>query len=154
MTTPAFLRQTQWFRMMWLTLPLPTVIVTLMAWNSGDPHLRLPVALAWGVCTVGLLSLGRLAIELHGDRLAWTFGFLGWPSWQLALADIAQMQCVRTSFWRGAGIKPMGKDKLFNVSIGGTALRLTLKDGRILTLGTPEPERLAALIEARRPKAR
>lgn len=91
---------------------------------------------------------------LRDDRLRWTFGFLGWPRWDLSLQEIELVQCVRTSAWRGAGIKVLGKDKLFSVSIGGPALRLGLSGGRIVTLGTPEPERLAAFIEARRPPPR
>jgi len=139
---------------MWLALPLPAAFVSAAALRSGDAGLLQSVVIAWVVCAVGLVSLGRLVIEVHADRLHWTYGYLGWPHWDLALHEIVDMQCVRTSRWRGAGIKGLGKDRLFNVSIGGPALRLHLAGGRIVTLGTPEPERLAAFIEARRPRPR
>jgi len=147
-------RHTQWFTTMWVGLPLPAMFVSVAALRSPDAHLLQAMGIAWGVCVVGLVSLGRLVIELRADRLHWTFGFLGWPRWDLSLQEIELVQCVRTSAWRGAGIKGLGKDKLFNASIGGAALRLQLTGGRIVTLGTPEPERLAAVIEARRPPPR
>jgi hypothetical protein len=139
---------------MWLTLPLPAAFVSVIALRGGETGLLQGVAIAWAVCVVGLVALGRLVIEVDADRLHWTYGFLGWPRWALALDEVVDMQCVRTSRWRGAGIKGLGKDKLFNASIGGPALRLHLTGGRIVTLGTPEPERLAAFIEARRPRPR
>jgi len=147
-------RHTQWFTTMWVGLPLPAMFVSVAALRSPDAHLLQAMGIAWGVCVVGLVSLGRLVIELRADRLHWTFGFLGWPRWDLSLQEIELVQCVRTSAWRGAGIKGLGKDKLFSVSIGGPALRLGLHGGRIVTLGTPEPERLAAFIEARRTRPR
>lgn len=151
MTAQASYRQSQPFTAMWLTMPLPAVFVSAAALRISDAGLIQGAAIAWLVCLVGLVSLGRLVIELREQELRWTFGYLGWPHWSLPLQDIVQMQCVRTSAWRGAGIKGLGKDKLFSVSIGGPALRLSLADGRIVTLGTPEPERLRAFIEARRP---
>ena len=152
MSTHASYRHTQLFKSMWLMMPLPALVVSVAALRGPDQDLTQAVLIAWGVCIVGLASLGRLAIELHSDELRWTFGFLGWPHWSVSLRDIVTMQSVRASAWRGAGIKGLGKDKLFSVSIGGPALRLSLTGGRIITLGTPEPDRLAAFIEARRPQ--
>jgi len=143
-------RHTQVFKAMWLLLPLPAAVVSALALRGGDLHQIESMAIAWGVCIVGLVGLGRLVIELRGDRLHWSFGYLGWPRWELALHEIELLQCVHVSRWRGAGIKGLGKDRLFNVSIGGPALRLTLGHNRVVTLGTPEPERLMAFIEARR----
>ena len=153
MTAQASYRHSQPFLAMWLSMPLPAVFVSTVALRGGDAGLLQGAAIAWLVCLVGLASLGRLVIELREQELHWTFGYLGWPHWSLPLRDVEQMQCVRTSAWRGAGIKGLGKDKLFTVSMGGPALRLILDGGRIVTLGTPEPERLRAFIEARRPPA-
>jgi hypothetical protein len=143
-------RHTQVFTAMWLLLPLSACVVSVVALRGGDAHQIEAMAIAWGVCIVGLAGLGRLVIELRGDRLRWRFGYLGWPRWELALREIELLQCVHVSRWRGAGIKGLGKDRLFNVSIGGPALRLTLGHNRVVTLGTPEPERLMGFIEARR----
>lgn len=144
-------RLAQPFVAMWLILPLPALMATFALVRGPDADLALAAGIAWTVCLVGLASLGRMVVELRDDRLHWTFGYLGWPRWDLSLADIALVQCVRVSAWRGAGIKGLGKDRLFTVTMGGPAVRLQLRDGRLVTLGSPEPERLAAFIEARRP---
>lgn len=154
MSGPVSYHRAQLFAAMWLAVPLPALVATVALLRGPDADLALAAAIAWTVCVVGLVSLGRLVIELRDDRLHWTFGFLGWPRWDLALADIALVQCVRVSALRGAGIKGLGKDRLFTVTMGGPAVRLSLRDGRIVTLGSPEPERLAAFIEARRPPLR
>lgn len=133
---------------MWWLLPLPALVVSAAMLARGDPGLASALASAWVVCGVGLVCLGRLVIEVHAGRLVWTFGYLGWPTWQLALDEIGLLQCVRVSALRGAGIRGLGKDRLFSVAVGGDALRITTRDGRVVTLGTPEPERLKAAIEA------
>lgn len=143
-------RHVQRFGVMWLLLPLPALVVSALAASRHDPALLSALGVAWAVCGVGLVCLGRLVIELRGERLAWTFGYLGWPRWELALDDIALLQCVRVSALRGAGIRGIGKDRLFSVAVGGAALRVTTRTGHVVTLGTPEPERLQAAIQARR----
>jgi hypothetical protein len=60
---------------------------------------------------------------------------------------------VQTSFALGSGIRGPAQHRLYNVTMGGTALRLHLRDGRTVTLGTPEPARLASFIEPRLPAA-
>lgn len=97
-----------------------------------------------------LLSLGRLVIEIHDGALHWRFGFLPWPHWSLPLADITKMSPTQTTLAQGSGIRGKKRDRLYNVTLGGPALRLELQDGRVVTLGTPEPARLAAFIDARR----
>jgi hypothetical protein len=60
---------------------------------------------------------------------------------------------VQTSFGMGSGIRGPVQHRLYNVTTGGPALRLHLRDGRTVTLGTPEPARLASFIEPRLPAA-
>lgn len=151
MSTHASYRHSQLFTMLWLVLLLTALVISLLSLNQRDGGAFAALAFTWGVCAVALAGLGRMTIELRGEALHWSFGYLGWPRWHLALGEIAQIDSGRASAWRGAGIKGLGKDRLFNVSMGGPALRLTLRDGRIVTLGTPEPERLAGLLRARMP---
>jgi hypothetical protein len=143
-------RRSQPFTVMWWLLPLPALVVSAAMASRRDPALWTALASAWVVCGVGLACFGRLVVELRADRLVWAFGYLGWPRWQIALADIGSLQCVRVSALRGAGIRGLGKDRLFSVTVGGAALRVTTHDGHVVTLGSPEPERLQAAIEARR----
>jgi hypothetical protein len=65
------------------------------------------------------------------------------------LEDISQIEPVRASFAMGSGIRGPAQHRLYNVTMGGTALKLHLRDGRTVTLGTPEPQRLAGFIAPR-----
>jgi hypothetical protein len=108
-------------------------------------------ALVLAACVVGaLLCLGRMVVEVHPGEVRWQFGYLGWPSWRQPLAEVAGTQEVRTRFIRGSGIRGSMRHRFYTVTPGGPALCLHLHDGRTVTLGVPDPQRLAALVEAQR----
>jgi hypothetical protein len=151
MTALASYRHVQPFTILWLVLPLGAVVGMLGA--SAAPQAALPLAVATVLPCALLLLLGRLVIELRGQRLHWSFGFLGWPRWSVALDEIEHTEVTRPRAIQGAGIKGLRRNRLYNVTLGGPALRMTLRDGRTVTLGTPEPQRLAAFIAARKPAA-
>jgi hypothetical protein len=143
-------RRAQPFTFLWVVLVLAVVATAVAAGLSGDPRKGLVLAIVGTADAAVALLLGRLVIELRGQTLHWHFGFLGWPRWQVALHDIARVELTRVAAWRGAGIKGPRQRRLYNASLGGSALKLTMRDGREVTLGSPEPERLRAFIEARR----
>jgi hypothetical protein len=145
---PAPYRSSQRFAVMWCLLPLPALVASVAMAGRPDPAQLTALVSAWALCVVGLAWLGRLVIEVRDGRLVWTFGYLGWPRWHLALNDIGLLQCVRVSALRGAGIRGIGKDRLFSVAVGSPALRVTTRDGHAVTLGSQEPQRLQAAIEA------
>jgi hypothetical protein len=148
-SAPAPYRHTQLFVTLWVALPLTALTITALALKQRDPAVLGAVALCWALCVSTLALLGRLAIELRGDELHWSFGYVGWPHWQVRLDEIARIEAGRPSAWRGAGIRGLGQNRLYNVSIGGPALQLSLHDGRRITLGTPEPDRLEGVLRAR-----
>jgi hypothetical protein len=149
MTALPSYRHAQPFTVLWVLLPISFAFTLFMAWMS---NVMLAVELALLACLplVLLLGLGRLVIELDGPALRWRFGWLGWPRWQVALADIVAVEKTRAPATAGSGIRVTRQGRLYNVTLGGPAVALTLRDGRRLLLGTPEPEKLAAFIEARR----
>jgi hypothetical protein len=142
-------RHVQPYTMLWVVLPLTGVATGLATWVSPGVPLPLLVAIV-GLPVALLLVLGRLVIELDAIELRWRFGWLGRPAWRVTLADIAAVEKTRAPARAGSGIRGLGRQRLYNVSIGGPAVGLKLRDGRHILLGTPEPERLAAYIEARR----
>lgn len=152
MTGPAAYRHVQLYTTLWLILPLAAAVTLGVALVSGPLDLSNAALLSLPVLLLALLLLGRLVIELDGPHLRWHFGYVGWPRWQLALADIRQVERSQAPSMAGSGIKGSRQKRLYNVTIGGPALLLTLHDGRTVMLGTPEPERLAAFIEARQPR--
>jgi len=145
---PAY-RHVQPYTVLWVVLPITGVATGLASWMSPGVPLSLLLAMV-GLPLALLAVLGRLVIELDARELRWRFGWLGRPAWRVALAEIEAVEKTRAPARAGSGIRGLGRQRLYNVSIGGPAVGLKLRDGRHILLGTPEPERLAAYIEARR----
>jgi len=152
-TPPPTYERTQAFRLLWLVLPLVmlgTGVALLLEAPKG-PGPAAPVA-AWaatlGVPALVLLLVGRLTIRVDAQCLRWHFGFVGWPRWSLALVDIARVETTRVPWLEGQGIRFTREGWLYSVASGG-AVRLTLRNGKHLRLGSDEPERLAAWLERR-----
>lgn len=149
MTDHAAYRSTQWLTALWLLLPL--VLAFFVAEQRASHTSVVPLVIAAATFATLLLLLGRLVIEVGARELRWRFGFVGWPRWRVAFDDIATLERVKAlPYGAGAGIRGTRRDRQYIARLGGQALRLVLRDGRIVTLGTAEPERLAAFIEARR----
>jgi len=156
MTGLAAYRHVQTYTVLWIILTLSGLVtlgVAAMVGPAGATAGGLVAPPALPVLMVSLLLLDRLVIELDAQHLRWRFGYIGWPRWQLALVDIRRVERTRAPASAGSGIKGSKDKRLYNVTIGGPAVLLTLHDGRTVMLGTPEPERLAAVIEARLPPA-
>lgn len=142
--------EVQPFVLLWVVLPLTTALTAIGMHASTEPGAALGSGIMVVTSAVLLAFFGRLAVEIRGDRLHWTFGFLGWPRWSLPLADVERCEVLRRAGRTGAGIRGPARDRLFSVVVGGPALRLALRDGRCVTLGSPDPDRLRRFIDARR----
>jgi hypothetical protein len=149
MTDVAAYRHAQPFTALWVAVLGSALLITALALRQRDASLFGVLALHWGLSATALALLGRLTIEVRDDVLHWSFGFVGWPRWQLRIGEIARTDIGRPSAWRGAGVKGLGSNRLYNARMGGPALQLTLHDGRRITLGTPEPDRLERSLQAR-----
>ncbi len=131
----------QWFRFLWIFMPLLTLFSMGMQIMGG-----LPMA-AWGMVsipfinTLVLLMLGCLTTRIDANYLIWSFGWLGWPVWKVALTDIQSAEPTRTAFLEGLGIKKTAQGMLYNAT-GNLAVRLILSNGKTLRLGTQDPQRL------------
>ncbi len=138
---------------MWLLFPIlaGTGLFILKIHDSvatSGPSPSAGVVLASATCALIPLLLGRLVTELRGDSLRWHYGWLGWPRWRVELDDIVTVEPARSSWVEGWGIRTTGEGMLYNSS-GTQAVRLTLRDGRRLRLGTRDPQRLAQLLRDR-----
>lgn len=145
---PAY-REVQVYRALWWVLPLTGLVSAAAVAADPKPGAWVGATIA-AVSLVGLLlCLGRLVIEVHGDAIRWSFGYLGWPRWSVALDQVTQVQAVRaTSAW-SSGIRGPSRSREYTVKIGGPGIRLFVNDGRSITLGTADPQRLIGFVEAR-----
>jgi len=132
---------------MWLMYPILAATL-LFATKIHESASAYPPVFHWVLCAVILLLLGRLVTELRGDSLRWHYGWLGWPRWRVALDDVIAVEVARSSWIEGWGIRTTGEGMLYNSS-STHAVRITLRDGRRLRLGTRQPERLAKLLRDR-----
>ncbi len=147
MRTPSYSHsQAMW--LLWIVLPTAGLAAALAAWEQGSPE-GLGVVAVVVLSQLGvLLVLGRLTIELDQERIAWRFGYLGWPRWELPLRDVLSAEVVRTTALEGWGIRRTRRGMLYNAS-GFSAVALHLEDGRLVRLGSDEADRLAAFIGPR-----
>ncbi|HRD97825.1 MAG TPA: hypothetical protein PLA97_15655 [Rubrivivax sp.] len=135
---------------LWVVLPLVAVVVIAVTWNAPPPWAS---ALTLALTLAPLLLLGRLVIELRGGTLHWRYGYMGWPRWHVALEEIVEIKLARGPSAH-AGIQFNGRQRVFTASLGSPAVELTLRNGRRVLLGSPEPDRLARFIHARLPEGR
>lgn len=146
-------RHVQPFRAMWLSTLLVAAVVLWVSLRSSDPRaFAAAVLVVLPVHVALLLVFGRLVIALRASQLRWSFGFLGWPHWQLEIGDIVRVERTRSRWLQGAGVRGSAQHRIYNAATGGPGLRLHLRDGRTVFLGTPDDRRLAAFIEARLPR--
>lgn len=121
-------------------LVLPALLLLDRA-SSPAAYVAAPVLL------LAFLAFDGLRIRVTAQELAWRFGHLGFPRGRVALADIAGAEVTHTSFWEGWGIRRTRRGWLYNVS-GYDAVLITRRDGKTLLLGSDEPRKLKAAIEA------
>jgi len=147
MRTPSY-AHSQWMWPLWVALPAASAagVIALLA-DLGPDDARVAIVVAVAGLAV-LLVLGKLTVEIDDALLQWRFGLLGWPRWRLPLADIAAVEKAGSTLAEGWGIRRTREGMLYNAS-GRLAVRLRLRDGRTIRLGSDEPERLAAFIAAR-----
>ena len=142
----------QRFNTLWTLMPVTSLVVAAVLWFSGDPQAQLGIGIVLSTTVVTLAIFGQLVVELRGDVLHWQFGWLGVPSWSLPL-DQVQSCTTSTGLATGAGIRGTRQAREYTAALSSPGVRLLLKDGRSIFLGSPEPDRLAGFINARLPQA-
>ena len=150
MRYPAYRRsQTLW--LLWILLPASVAgIVGAMLSDSvrADIAGAGVVALVVGLQLLAIVLLGRFTVEVGEGRIEWRFGLIGRPRWSVALADVKVVETTRTRWCEGWGIRRTRRGWLYNAS-GFGAVELRLRDGRVIRLGSDEPDRLRSFITAR-----
>jgi hypothetical protein len=148
MTAPAYdHRQTSW----WLLAGLMIVTgaaVAVLAWLDGRTGRAARISLV-SIAAIGLLvgwQFTTLRVEVNAERVRIAFG-PGWIRRVLPVAQIVAAEAVRNRWWYGWGIRWTPTGWMWNVS-GLDAVLVTLKGGRRFRIGTDEPARLVAALDA------
>jgi hypothetical protein len=110
-------------------------------------HVTLFVPVVMGALLVALLVLfAWLTVTVDDEAVDLRFGLRGFHQ-RTPLSEIAAADAVRNSWLAGWGIRVIPGGRLYNVS-GLDAVRLRLTDGRVVRVGTDEPEVLLAAVKA------
>ena len=95
---------------------------------------------------VTLLLFHCLTVEIARGYLRLKFG-VGLIRKSFRIKEIENAEPIRTRWWYGWGIRLTPHGWLFSVS-GFDAVKITLRNGRRYAIGTDEPDKLIAAIEA------
>ena len=93
---------------------------------------------------VMMVMFGSLTVTADRDTLGFHFG-IGIIRKKFRYDDIESVTQVRNHWLMGWGIRWFGRGWLYNVS-GLDAIELRLKSGKVLRIGTDEPERLISYL--------
>ena len=149
MSAASSYRHSQPYVMLWIILLLSCGAGAAISVTAGGKDAGLGVTLIVLTLAAALLLLGRMVISVDATSVHCGFGFVGWPAWETPLREIVSTEVAKANVYFGSGIKGSAKHRQYSVVMSGPALRLHLMDGRQVTLGTPEPQRLQSFIEAR-----
>jgi len=101
-----------------------------------------PAYLFLGFVTVLFSSL---TISIEKGKLTWFFGPRFWKK-SITIEDIKSAEAVRNEWFYGLGIRMLPSGWLYNVS-GLDAVKIKIKNGETIYLGTNEPQELLKAIQ-------
>jgi hypothetical protein len=100
------------------------------------------------IALLSLISFSRMRVEIRHGTITWGFG-VGIPRFTLPMSEVASARVVRNPWIYGLGIHFIPRGTLYNVW-GTAAVEITRRSGRVIRLGTDEPDMLLAAILAGR----
>ena len=94
------------------------------------------------IFVIAMSVFGRLTVEVDDTALQASFSW-GWPGKSLELSSASAARIVRNRWWYGFGIRLIPHGSLWNVW-GLDSVEFDLATGKVLRIGTDEPEALLA----------
>lgn len=87
-----------------------------------------------------------MTIELKDDLLTWYFGFGFWRK-VVKVSDIVDTSFYQTKWYQGIGIRMLSDGWLYNASTG-SAIKLSLSDGKQIYIGCKDTQGLARALRS------
>ena len=129
-----------------LALGLATVVLVLVS-NETRAAAPWTIVALYGTLALAFAAFYRLKVTVDPDRIRAVFG-IGLIRKEIPVADVLRADVVRTRVWWGYGIHWTPSGWLYNVA-GRHAVRLEVRGGRAVMIGTDQPDALRAAIDAR-----
>jgi hypothetical protein len=135
----------------WTLIVLVVAVVlaelTLVAFSAPQSTLALALAGALvAVVAVMLALFSTLTVVVDDRTVSLSFG-LGSLRRDVMLADIAVVRKVRNHWYDGWGVRVIPRGRLYNVG-GLDAVELEMDNGRVVRVGTDQPDALLAAVKA------
>jgi hypothetical protein len=135
----------------WTLIVLVVAVVlaelTLVAFSAPQSTLALALAGALvAVVAVMLALFSTLTVVVDDRTVSLSFGF-GSLRREVMLADIAVVRKVRNHWYDGWGVRVIPRGRLYNVG-GLDAVELEMDNGRVVRVGTDQPDALLAAVKA------
>jgi hypothetical protein len=132
-----------------IVLVVAVVLAELTIVAFGAPQRTLALALSGALVAVvavmlALFSTLTVAVDDRAVRL-W-FG-LGSLRREVMLADVTYARKVRNHWYAGWGVRIIPRGRLYNVG-GLDAVELEMDNGRVVRVGTDQPDALLAAVNA------
>lgn len=138
----------QWFKALWLIMLLVAPAAFLIVWMSGDAQRTIGLVVLAVVDVSVLVLLGRLVVSIDRDYLRWHFGWLGFPSWQVALAEIVAVEKCKVTGVGGSGVKHSNEGWVYSAD-GADGVRIRLRNGKTFRIGSNDHDRLFSMLANR-----
>jgi hypothetical protein len=130
-----------------IAVSLGAAVVAFLVILERAPEAEIGLWIALVFIVGALVMFYSLTVTVTDEHLCWKFG-VGPIRKRVRLADIAEVEIVRTRWFDGWGIHWTRRGWLYNVS-GFQAVAVSLKSGKRFMLGTDEPERLVEALRER-----
>jgi hypothetical protein len=133
-------KRTQWGWLMLVLMLTGAGFMSAFAFVNGQPAL-------WALCGLFILlgiCLSTLTVEVSNEAVRYFYG----PKvfrWSIPTREIASVEVARSIPLEGWGIRVTSEGMLYNIT-GDKAVRIHLRSGNSLRVGTDEPVRLAEAI--------
>jgi hypothetical protein len=132
-----------------IVLVVAVVLAEFAIVTFSDPQGTLSLALSGAVVAVAAVMLAlfstlTVAVDDRAVRLWFGFGSL---RREVVLADVRAARRVRNHWYAGWGVRVIPNGRLYNVG-GLDSVELEMDDGRVVRVGTDQPDALLAAVQA------
>jgi len=142
----------------WLMIVLSTALLVPFLWFAADSEgswtaagLLVPLIVMLAAAVANLLTATSVRTTAGPNGITVHFGVIGWPRFRYPLDRIATAEAITVpSAWWTWGIYWSPRRGLMLTLCAGQALRLTLTNGRKVTISTPHPQSAVEAIEQAR----
>jgi len=131
--------------MLFLITGILIVVVALQIIAEGRP---LSAIFMLGLYLLGLLMFTSLTVEIAEEQLRFWFG-TGMVRKTIALSEIQSTRAIKNPWYYFWGVKSIPGGWFYAVA-PGAAVEISLKNGKIIQLGTNQPDNLSQAIETAR----